>query len=145
MGAMPKALRSCLFQSNGRIRLLLPSLTKALLGGEAKLPEYAGLTLRHALVALDVDEWRKPLRIAGIDTSMWDFDEAGDIEASVRRRDNEMHQHAEAVEHQDISGQVVDLTPRLRVKTIQSENNWKVGMKEMNQIISAIWRPTYRK
>lgn len=142
---MPTALRSCLFQPNGRIRLLLPTFTKALLGGKAALPEYAGETLRHAMVSLEVDEWRRPIRITGIATSVWDFDAAGDVKASVRRRHREGLKADRAVRDQPVSGTVVELAPRLRRKRWRAENHWKVGVREMNQIIMAIWRPVHRR
>jgi hypothetical protein len=142
---MPTALRSCLFQNNGRLRLLMPALTEELVEGKAALPEYAGQTLRHAFVALEVDEWRKPLRITSISTSVWVFDDKGDIHASIEDRLNELRLADEEVTSQQLSGQVVDLEPRLRQKRLSREQPWRPGLKEMNQIVMAIWRPVHRR
>lgn len=142
---MPIALRSCLFPNTGRLRLLLPTFTRELKEGKTVLPEYAGQTLRHAMVSLEVDPWRCPLRITGIVTSLWDFDAGGDIRASIARREAESQEADEAILNQETSGQVVDLQPRLRRRQLWNENQWKVGLKEMNQIISAIWSPVHRR
>jgi hypothetical protein len=140
---MPTALRSCLFQNNGRLRLLMPSLTEELLDGRAVLPEYAGQILRHALVSLEVDQWRKPLHITNIATSIWEFDELGDIHRALERRrtDGERPDEEDSPE----PANVVHITDRIARNRWGSESNWKVGLREMNQIVFAIWRPTHRR
>jgi hypothetical protein len=141
---MPTALRSCLFQNNGRLRLLLPSLMEELLDGRASLPEYAGQILRHALVSLEVDQWRKPLHIIDISTSIWEFDAQGDIHKALQRRGIEGEQPDEE-ESAEAGQNVVHITDRIARNRWGSDSNWKVGLREMNQIVFAIWRPTHRR
>ena len=141
---MPTALRSCLFQNNGRLRLLLLSLMEELLDGRAALPEYAGQILRHALVSLEVDQWRKPLHIINISTSIWEFDAQGDIHKALQRRGTDSEQPDEQ-ESAEAGQNVVHITNRIARNRWGSDSNWKVGLREMNQIVFAIWRPTHRR
>jgi hypothetical protein len=141
---MPTALRSCLFQNNGRLRLLLPSLMEELLDGRAALPEYAGQILRHALVSLEVDQWRKPLHIIDISTSIWEFDAQGDIHKALQRRGPDGEQ-PDVEESAEAGQNVVHITDRIARNRWGSDSNWKVGLREMNQIVFAIWRPTHRR
>lgn len=140
--------RTFLFEADGRMRRVPVSLLHRLSGGQATLPEYAGQSLRHALVIVEFDGHRRPVRINHIDANVWHFDDTGRIDESLMAAAAEAVATREAVlearerlEQGGETGPVVDMSAQFARNVWENRQRWNPGPTEIDGIVKAIWKP----
>ena len=140
--------RSFLFEADGAMRRVPLSLLHKLSGGQATLPEYAGQSLRHALVNVEVDGRRRPARINHIDANIWHFDDTGRIHESLmvaavgaRETFEAVHEARKRQEQGSKTGPVVDMSAQFARKAWENRQRWTPGQEEISRIVDSIWRP----
>ena len=134
--------RSFIFEADGTVRRLSQSLLQKLAFRAATLPEYAGQSLRHALVHLDLDHRGRPVKICKIEASVFHFDETGSIKRSLADAALTAFKASEALtEPKGKPGSVVDMTTQFDRKKFEVRYRWVPGSKEITQMTDFIWRP----
>ena len=129
--------RHFLFEADGTMRPLSQRVADGLSAGSDYLPQYAGFTLRHAFVILEVEN-KKPVRIFKIDASKWSFDFTG----SMRDFMFKAMFAAQATSLRPTWPDTVE-TPTDEALAARAEfeekYRWEPGPLEINKIVHAIW------
>jgi hypothetical protein len=131
--------RHFLFEADGTMRQLSQRVADGVVSGSDYLPQYAGFTLRHASVILEVED-KKPVRISDIQASKWRFDYTG----SMRDFMFEAIFAAQAAALRPTwPGRKSATPPSPKALAARAEfeekYRWTPSPLEINQMIHAIW------
>ena len=133
---MGLSFRHYLFLNDGSLRRVPQRIADELPNGTDAIPEFAGTRQRVAQVIVENDE-RRPVRILDARGFYWSFDDAGRIDADLRRQ---------LVEHMDmigavptLKGRVVDLVPEIKKRELQARSEWTLTGADLDRIAADIW------
>ncbi len=134
-------LRYFLFEEDGALRHVPQRVVEGLALGTARLPQYAGQSLRAFDVLLETENG-KPVEIIKLTGDIWHFDEKGRtrqdwIGSAVAALSTDR-----AVRQAPTDGPVVDITARIARRRWEEHNRWEPSPADINRIIHIIWPET---
>ena len=135
--------RSFIFEGNGAMRRLSLRLSSDLAVGVATLPEYAGRSLRHAHVKLELDDRKRPARILQIQATIWHFDETGNPQKGLALAAMGALERGlkKPLATPGPESSVVDKTKLFGQKKWEAKYRWVPSEEEIQQIFDSIWPP----
>jgi hypothetical protein len=135
---MGYGFRHFLFEADGTMRPLSQRVADGLVAGTDYLPQYAGFTLRHAFVTLEV-EGKKPIRIIRLEGSNWRFDYAGSMRDFLVEGARAAQSSFIPMDDWEKRGREPSADAIEARKAFEEKHRWTPGTLEINKIIHAIW------
>jgi hypothetical protein len=133
------SFRLFIFERDGTMRRIPQRIANDLPSGQQRLPEYAGQSIRYALVWLRVEN-RRPIGITCIEAGYYRLDGTGKAQAALAEAAMSAWETHDGEKAERIkNGNVIGISARLARKKWERDNRWAPTEDEISKIKSAIW------